>query len=314
MTTTTTISISNSEVQKYLECKRSWYVQYYLCKTPRKTSPVGATNLGTKVHAGLEAYYSPVLKASPAEVLYLLRQMYRLDEEATPEAAEDLWKEHELADIMLSGYFEWLEETGADENLEVIAVEREIVVPIMAGVNLRGRLDKVVRDKHSGAQMFLDHKTCIQWLLQDYLDRDEQSKFYMMLQRLDKSAPADQWCDGGIFNMLRKVKRGPKAVPPFYKREIIRHNNDTLNSMYKRTYQRVTEILDLRAELDAGADHQQFAGPHPGKDCAWRCPLASGACSLMDDGSDWESFLNEEWVTTDPYARYTEQSYLDRLL
>src|ERR1700722_7028241 len=213
---------------------------------------------------------------------------------------------------MLVGYFDWLAETGADEGLKVLSVEREIVVRLTDDVSLRGRLDMIVSDTHAGSRLFLDHKTCIQWLTTDYLDRDEQAKFYMMLQRLSKD-DKELWCDGGIFNMLRKVKRGPKAVPPFYKRETIRHNPDSLNSMYKRTYQAVNEIVDLRAQLDSGLDFQQVAYPHPTKDCVWKCPLASGACSMMDDGSDWQGYLENEWVTVDPYARYTESSYLDRL-
>lgn len=307
------LTISNSEVQTYKNCRRQWYVIYYLQRVPSESPATGATNLGTKIHAALEAYYNPELKCPPAQVKMLLHEMYKLDERGKPEASSALWEEYDLGLAMISGYFDWLEETGADELYETTNVEREIVVPITSEVSLRGRLDMSVRHKLSGAKLFLDHKTCIQWLTTDYLDRDEQSKFYMMLQRLEQPDNKVQWCDGGIFNMLRKVKRGPKAKPPFYKREIIRHNNDSLNSMYKRTFQAVNEIVDLRKELDAGVDHQQIAYPHPGKDCIWRCPLASGLCSLMDDGSDWIGYVENEWVKVDPYARYTESGYLERL-
>lgn len=306
------ITISNSEVQLYKTCKRSWFIQYYLCRSPREHSVTGATNLGTKVHAALEGYYNPSMRLSPAEALTAFRHMYELDEQSNPEASEELWKEHELGALMLSGYFHWLKETGADQNLEVVAVEREIIVPMTPEVSLRGRLDMIVRDRHAGSLMFLDHKTCLPFLTVDYLDRDEQSKFYMMLQRLDPKAK-DLWCDGGIFNMLKKSKQTAKATPPFYKRETVRHNADTLNSMYKRTYQVVNEIVDMRKELDEGVDFQQVAYPSPGKDCVWRCPAASGLCAIMDDGSDWQGYLDNEWVKIDPYARYTDFSYLDRL-
>jgi hypothetical protein len=306
------ITISNSEIQTFKDCRRRWYVLYYLGKQPGVQPITGATNLGTKVHAALEGYYNPVIKLSPREAMHALNMMYALDMGVRPEATEALEKERELGAAMISGYFEWLEETGADQYLKVLSVEREIVVPITEDVSLRGRLDMIVSDTHAGSKLFLDHKTCIQWLTTDYLDRDEQSKFYMMLQRLSKE-DKDLWCDGGIFNMLRKVKRGPKAVPPFYKRETIRHNADTLNSMYKRTYQTVTEIVDMRADLDKGIDPQQMVYPHPTRDCVWKCPLAAGLCGMMDDGSDWKGYLESEWVDVDPYARYTESSYIDRL-
>lgn len=305
--------ISNSEIQKFKDCKRSWYAQYYLQRQPKEQPTTGATYLGTKVHAALEAYYNPDLKCTPVQVGRLLREMYKLDESAHPQDSEKLWDEYALADTMVYGYFEWLAETGADQNLEVIGVEREIVVKLNDNISIRGRLDMTVADKHSGSLLFMDHKTCIQWLTVDYLDRDEQSKFYMMLQRLENPGNSGLWCDGGIFNMLRKVKRTGKAVPPFYKRETIRHNTDTLNSMYLRTVEAASEIAEVRADLDAGLDHRQVVYPHPGKDCVWKCPLASGLCAMLDDGSDWQGFLENEWKLVDPYARYYEHSYLDKL-
>lgn len=305
--------ISNSEIQKFKECRRSWYVQYYLMRQPKELPVTGATNMGTKIHAALEGYYNPQVSLTASEASWALHNMYELDMREHPEAQEALLDERQLASIMITGYFEWLEETGADEGIEVVSVEREIVVPLMDGVNLRGRLDTAVRDKRAGSRMFMDHKTCIQFLAPDYLDRDEQAKFYMMLQRLDKSRPKEEWCDGGIFNMLRKCKRTAKATPPFYKREIVRHNSSSMNSMYRRTQQVVTELLGMRLDLDAGLPPEQVAYPHPGKDCSWRCPLAAGLCSMIDDGSAWIDYLEDQFVKVDPYARYTDSGYLDRL-
>jgi RecB family exonuclease len=309
--------ISNSEIQKFKQCRRSWYVNYYLERSPKtgNVKPVGATWLGTRMHAALESYYSPALDDIDADgAIQVLREIYTMDTDEYPDYADELLEEWSLADIMLRGYFDWLEETGADSQLEVVGTEREYIAPFTEDVAIRGRLDMVVLDRATGARLFLDHKNVIQFLDEAYLDRDEQAKFYMMLQRLTPSpAPSDTLVDGGIFNQLRKVKRSARAKPPFYLRTTVRHNSATLNSMYLRTYQAVTEIADLRGQLDDGASHEQFAYPHPTKDCAWMCPLASGLCSMMDDGSDWQDFLENEWVHVDPYARYTESSYLDKL-
>lgn len=308
--------ISNSEIQTYKTCRRKWYVQYYLERQPRADTvcPVGATWLGTRMHAALEAYYSPTLDDidDALSTGSVLRAIYSMDMEQWPEYTEELAEEYELSSTMLKGYFEWLEETGADSQLEVISTERQFIVPFTDEVAIRGRLDMVVQDRSSGARLFIDHKNVLNFMDEDHLDRDEQAKFYMMLQRLDP-AQKDMWVDGGIFNQLRKVKRGPRAKPPFYLRTVVRHNADTLNSMYRRTFQVVNEITDLRKQLDDGVSHEQVAYPHPTKDCSWICPLASGLCVMMDDGSDWRDFLENEWVHVDPYARYTESSYLDRL-
>lgn len=308
------IVISNSEIQKYKECKRSWYVTYYLQRAPRAevVHPVGATWLGTRMHAALEAYYSPELKLSRYDAARVLRDIYMMDIAQWPDAEEDLLAEHDLSHTMLVGYFDWLAETGADQDLTVLATEREILVPFSEEVMIRGRLDSIVWSKHLKAKLFLDHKNVIQFLDEDYLDRDEQAKFYMMLQRLDKGQK-DMHVDGGIFNMLRKVKRTAKSKPPYYKRITVRHNSDTLNSMYRRTYQAVNEIIDLRNSLDSGILQEQVAYPTPTRDCVWKCPLASGLCVMMDDGSDWAGYLEEQFALTDPYARYSESGYLDRL-
>lgn len=308
--------ISNSEIQTFKTCKRKWLVQYYLEKQPKasKVKPVGATWLGTRMHAALEAYYSPALDdIGVDEAISILREIYTMDTDEWPEYTDELLAEWSLADIMLRGYFDWLEETGADSQLEVVSTEREFIVPFTDEVAIRGRLDMVVKDRQTGAKLFLDHKNVIQFLDEAYLDRDEQAKFYMMLQRLDPKQKKDTWVDGGVFNQLRKVKRSAKAKPPFYLRTTVRHNSDTLNSMYRRTWQTVTEIAELRKELDNGAYQEQFAYPHPTKDCSWMCPLASGLCTMMDDGSDWKGFLQDEWTHVDPYARYTESGYLDKL-
>lgn len=306
------LSISNSEIQQWKSCRRSWYVNYYLKKQPARVNPVGATQLGTRVHAALEGYYDPALKVDPTVTI---RNIYNLDCEAYPEYEDQLRTEELLADSMVSGYMDWLEETGLDIGLYVLSVEDSIEIPFeqekLGDVYLRGRLDMRVRTMHGSVQ-FMDHKTCQTFLTADYLDRDEQAKFYMMLERLSGSGDG-LWCQGGIFNMLRKSKRSATAKPPFYRREYVDFNNDVLNSMYYRTFAVVQDIVEARSKLADGTHHNLVVYPSPGKDCSWKCPLAAAGCSMMDDGSDWEQYLEEEFVTVDPYLRYHETSYLDKL-
>lgn len=302
------LSISNSEIQTWKDCRRRWYLQYYICMTQPATSPVGATWLGTRVHAALEGYYGAL-----ADPVRTLREIYKLDMAEYPDYTDALMDEQTLSEAMVDGYRQWVQDEGVDQTIEVVGVEREILVPFPAipGVTLRARLDMTVYDKHLGALMFFDHKTCQSFLTEDYLTRDEQAKFYAMLQRLDN--PKGKHCMGGVFNMLRKVKRGPKAKPPFYMRTHVEFNNAEMNSMYYRTFETISEIIKARERLDAGERMQQVCYPHPTKDCSWKCPLASGACSMMDDGSDWKGHLQENFIKLDPYSRYTDDSYLDKL-
>lgn len=306
------LSVSNSEITLFKSCKRSWYMQYYLGRQAPVINPVSATQLGTRVHAALEGYYNPNIHNEPVGTL---RAIYDMDVESYPDYEEELRTEEQLAEAMVSGYTEWLTYTGCDQGLEVIGVEQQIEIPFeqdkLGDVYLRARLDMRVRLPYGGI-MFMDHKTCQTFLTEDYLDRDEQARFYMMLQRLSGVA-AGEWVQGGVFNMLRKVKRSSTAKPPFYKREYVEFNNHVMNAQYYRTYAVVKEIVEARARLAAGEDHNLVVYPSPGKDCVWRCPLAAGICSMMDDGSDWRGASDELLVQVDPYARYSEHSYLDKL-
>jgi hypothetical protein len=304
------LSVSNSEIQLWKTCRRKWYITHYLQRGLERRSPVGPLVLGTRVHAALEGYYG-----YGRDPLTTLRDIYRLDApDVQPEYAEELSREQDLAEAMISGYTDWLEETGADEGLTVVSAEREVSVPFPAlpDISIRGKLDAVVHRLSDNSQLFIDHKTCQTFLPADYWQRDEQAKFYQMLKKLE-GRDDGVWVSGGVFNMLRKVKRTANAKPPFYKREATMFNNDELNSLYLRTYAVLSEIRDARTKLDDGADPRQVVYPHPTKDCNWACPFAGNLCEAMDDGSAWQEMAEREFTHVDPYARYSEDSYLDRL-
>ena len=301
------ISISNSEVQLWKKDRRRWYIQYYLRKVPSGDNVTGVVPRGPPIHAALEGYYEYGL--DPANTA---RQIYAQVSAEFPEYGEDIQKEANMVDAMLSGYTEWLEETGADEAIEFTGAEREIRVPFPAidGVELRGRLDLQVYHHFFRTHLFIDHKSCGQFRTVDQLADDEQAKWYTILQRLEDR---DHRVDGGCFNQLRKVLRTAKATPPFYKRDVIRFNSDQLNSMYLRIYKVITEILDTRAKLDAGGDHRMLCYPSPGNTGYYDSASWLALSIMMDDGSDWQGYLEEHFREQDPYARYSEESVLKKI-
>lgn len=300
------IRISNSEIQTFKECRRKWYLTSYRRLVPKTYSVVGPLALGTRVHTALEAYYTEgedMLKVH-SQLLDEDRQMLLADLRDVTELEHD----GELGRIMLEGYMEWLAETGADSEWEIISAERIVSAPLFNGeVELRGKLDMRVRRLADDVRLFVDHKTCANFSdITKSAYMSEQFLTYHLLETL--SPPEDgSRCDGGVYNMLRKVKRSGNARPPFYDRLEVRHNKAFLHSFWLRIHGEIAEMMRLRKLLDDGADHRQVAYPTPSRDCSWKCPFVH-VCPLMDDGSAAEEMLNAFFVEGDPDARYSEKA------
>jgi hypothetical protein len=171
--------------------------------------------------------------------------------------------------------------------------------------NLIGKLDLRVRDLASGARRVLDFKTAAAFSnFTATAHIGEQLPTYMILDRATHAAKDDSdFVEGGIYRILRKVKRGPKANPPFYGEFKISYNEFQLRSVWTRLTGTLTEMLRLRQALDDGANHQFVAYPSPDRSCSWKCDAYS-ICPLFDDGSDFRGMLLDEFEQVDPYAYY----------
>lgn len=299
--------ISNSEIQNWKNCHRRWYLDHYLQIQPKRDNvELGARALGTKVHIALQGLYD-----HHQDPVVIIRALYQEDIDKWPNAVDALRKELDLAVAMLEGYVMWLEETGADEGLDLVAAETVITVPFppVPGVELRGKLDQRLHRQIDGARLFLDHKTVGAIVTGAELAINEQMKFYTLLEYLDAraktgEAPAEP-TDGGIYNMLRKVKRTAAAKPPFYERVEVRYNTEVLRSMWLRTLKVIEEIVAGRAALDAGCDHRYLMYPRPDPTCTWKCPHIN-LCPMMDDGSNWQGMVAEHYEHVDPHERYNQ--------
>ncbi len=291
--------ISNSEIQTWKRCHRKWYLAYYREMGIRKqVGSVGARELGSRIHVALEAFYADGLNP-----IHVIDDVYKedldlmqKDEAYTTEQIVKLQKEQDLAHAMLEGYLMWIAETGVDDGLTLIAVETILEVnSAYRGVKLRGKLDQRVRRESDGSHLFLDHKTVADLSTpQMTLPMDEQMKFYHLLEYLDamdktgKEQPIRT--SGGLYNMLKKVKRTARATPPFYDRIEVHHNKEELRNMWTRVHAVIKEIVEARKALDDGGDHHYVTYPRPSRDCTWDCDFFA-MCPMMDDGSRWEAML-----------------------
>ena len=295
------IKASNSELTTFRDCRRKWYLEYYRgLKSPEKSS--GALAIGTNVHAALASYYSP--KGSKGLALGVLSTIY---EEARQDAdlvsLPSIEKDAKLARIMVEGYFDWVEETGADANLEIVEAEAEIEHQITVDgedVLLMGKRDVIGVNTDTGIAALIDHKTCSTFN-DPALDLNEQSRMYLLLQRLNGSTVV-QNC---IWNLLRKVQRTARAEPPFYKREDIYVSEQELRYFFERVCGIIRDLIRVRRSLDAGESHRSVCYPRPSRDCSWKCPYRV-ACPMIDADPHFEEFLQISYKETDPYARYSE--------
>ena len=133
---------------------------------------------------------------------------------------------------------------------------------------------------------------------------NEQILTYMLLEALKNGE--ENRSDGGIFTMLRKVKRTASAKPPFYDQIEVRHNIFTLRAFWNRIHGVIVDMMRVRKGLDEGQDPNYLAYPTPTRDCKWKCQFFT-ICPMIDDGSAAEEALSEMFEEADPYGYYGEE-------
>lgn len=308
--------ITNSELQTFKDCRRRWWLQYYRGLQPIREKKTGPAALGSLVHDALEVGYDPTKSETFSEAIRRIsvENLAKIDPDAHEDEVKKITDDHELATLMVEGYEEWLEETGADANYEVIAPEQKVDVPFFTDPHgrvyrLLAKLDLRVRDIQTGARHFLDHKTVAN--LTDFPKiayMSEQMLHYALILRLHDP---ENYATGATFNMLRKVKRTARSKPPFYERHSVTFNDEYLRSYWSRTYNVVQDLARLTDQLDRMPDdlHQQAltAYPSPSRDCTWKCDFRN-TCTMHDDGSDAEGMIPRLYEKRDPLARYNDET------
>ena len=326
------IGISNSEIQLWKRCPRKWLTEYYWGFLPADPSPLGAANLGIRVHLALEAKFGYGL--DPLRVLDII---YGAEVEKHPGLAKDLNGYLDMSKIMVEGLLEWMDAEGHTASFRFVLAEAEVRVPLPGfdGIDLRAKLDQIGQWTDTGLYAFLDWKTRDQLQPLIVTRADPQMRFYSLVQWLAAGypppAPGRGLPDtagmpplvlGGNVAQLRKVKRSGASKPPYYQWDAFQHTPEVMASTLLSAQQVVSEILAARAAMDdayaRGGQAEQIDLIQRTKmrpvwishDCTWSCPLAKGACMMMDDGSDWAGYFvsSGAYVQGDPYDRYNRGS------
>jgi hypothetical protein len=299
--------ISNSELRSAKGCMREWYFATHLKLRPKRDKPIGPAAIGDKLHVALNRYYT-----DEGDPLEYLADRLKEELEQYPDQKKDLLREGKLTRVMMEGYLEWLEETGADADLVVLSSEEEVQVPLehsrlLYPVVLVGKLDLRYLDQRSGRTAFMDHKSVGSFADKTALiHMDEQLLHYHLLEflKLRQAGSTDEVTNGGTFNMLQKVLRTASATPPFYSRVSTWHNITELRSYFKRVIGTIRRIQDAEVALAAGEDHHFVVAPYSTRDCRWKCDFLP-LCPLVDDEmSDSGGMIEERYEVGNPYQRY----------
>lgn len=317
--------VSNSELQTWKRCRRKWWFAWYRRLALRTETFVGVRSVGDRVHRALQRWYVPegqprvdprdALERVVVEDWTRVAELARdrdLSDEQLGALAKEFADSTNLERAMIEGYVQWLEETGADAELRVIASE----TPLSASLELDdgrpvafiGKLDVRVKRVTDDVNLFVDHKT-----VGDLkgpavtLPQNEQMAHYMLLEWLN-SDEGERRCDGALYNMLKRSRRSGRATPPFYDRVEVRHNPYELASYRRRALAASKNILDAIQRLDAGDAHLDVTYPTPTPTCKWDCDYFA-VCNLLDDGSAGvDDMIDVLYHEVDPRNRYDVRS------
>lgn len=305
------VSITNSEIQTFKDCRRKWWLGNYRALKPKKKTVMGPLSLGNRIHNSLELFYTT--GENPVDAYERFNradnQLFLASPDASfPENVKKYNSEAELGRIMLEGYVDWMRDENPDADIEVIGAEQKLsyrLVDFDPRVEIMGKTDLKVKRRSNGKHALLDHKTAQSFsMYYETSHMSEQLMLYVMLEKLD-TVNGDPLVDGGIYSLIKKVKRSGTAKPPFYERLDVRFNDKQLQSFWIRTLGTVRDIMEVRDQLDAGGDHRFIAYPSPTRDCTWKCDFFK-VCTMFDDGSSAEAMLEDFYEPVDPNARYED--------
>lgn len=234
-----------------LDALRTCPLKHHLTYNRRWRTPVvsRALSVGSLFHQVLEAHY---LEKQGTQAKYPGVQ------DVFAESSDDVEIEHfETVQWMYDGY---CEQWGADDDWNVIEVEKKFELPLGRGIRLKGRIDLLVEDSSAGGGLWIvDHKTGRELPKGKQLEFDDQFGLYMWLL---KRSGLD--VRGVIHNACRsyRLKREMKLSERFMRTYTVRSNSE-LEVVAREAYD--TFVRGLK--------------PWPGQPpratdpdrCTWRC-------------------------------------------
>lgn len=283
------ITISPSQIQS-MDCRLRWHWGYR--KGYRSKGLTPALDLGTGIHAALEAHYGR--NEDPVEVFdeWATVRTSELDPSWTDDLVA-MQEVRELGTAMLNAYVEEYGTSAEEEGFEVLATERTLKIPLhnpLTGEEspyfLVARLDGIVRDLTTGKIFSLEHKTYSR-LDTKIFDIDPQFSAQVALARecLGELGLENETVAGVIYNGLRKQKKTPRVRSPLFHRERIYRNDRQTDVFLHQAYHKATEFYSGEIAI--------YPEPSTMK-CAF-CDF-NDPCKAYVIGDDWKYLMQIGYV------------------
>lgn len=293
-------------MQVYKDCKRRWFLQYYM-RLKKKHEPQRlAPATGNTIHAALHQYYviggadNPDAQEAAMEYLRVSKDA-ALANDLTPDEIKTTNQIFEYSDILVRGYFKWLEETGADDNWQITGSEEKLLAPgPLPNTEVKGYVDLRGIHKPSGDLLVVDTKVTIN---PDEMIRtlhlNEQAPLYAVLMRLTEG-DSNQGLRV-VWNTIKRNKQTKRAKPPFYQRYELVINRDILTNYYAQLQGQMADMIETDRRLNDGEHHVMVAYPRPSSDCSWKCPYIA-LCGAMNDPR-----MDSQWLIDNNYEQWNEE-------
>lgn len=287
-----TLYVRNSEITRFMECPRSWYVDYYLNLEPdwsERLTP-NKSDVGNAVHAGLQSWYSedPWERGLAEHRTEVYDQLHDL---AVFEGKDGWDKVYEMAERMLAAYVDWVEEDGLDIGETTLLLEERLELPFG---EFRGedvifycQPDRIVGT--AGDQIIVED-----WKTGD-IKRPFmfESTWQMLNYAMTVRTLWNQMPLGARHRRMNRSMHTKAVKSPQFAQHTVSFTEERLAVHWRHVSKQIDKIVELRQALDAGAD-PVFEADHVlnPMQCSWKCHAGkSGVCSQMDDDADWEHTL-----------------------
>lgn len=296
----TKTAFRQSEITTWQECRRKHHFAYTIGASPIGEGLIqpakSGRDAGTLAHRGVEVINKggslPEAHTAITDKVDELRAVRNPDPllPLTKEDDKAWWEVDRLAKAMVSNYVEWMSQ-GNEIGVRVVEAEHawEVEVPDTI-FTVYGTTDAIVFDQMVDGIIVRDYKS-----VTTFAQTPEQVDFQL------RTYAWAYWQETGVVPkraehlMMKRVLGTGNAKAPFFERYPIPIDEDILRRHGDQLEYRVTEMgKTLRA---AGGD-PEFPGlfPNPTRDCSWKCQYRE-VCPMVDDGSDYESMIEFNFVT-----------------
>lgn len=286
--------LSHTEIQTFKRCKRKWYLRYHLGWKQRDKVRRVARDTGIAVHEALHVYYANDRDEEGAVKWIADRRIEDLSM-AQAHEVETVTEVYKLANIIVDGYFAWLDETGNDDGFRITGSEQMLEAPSpVDGVTLFGIVD-LIGEHVDGDIVVLDTKVVasIEETVR-MLHLNEQALMYAVLAKVNDPNPTRPFRI--VWSMLKRSKRTARARGPFYERYELVISPGQLEVFYEQLHGVITALLELERKLDDGGSANALAFPSPTKDCSWECEFFAVCPAMNDPNADPNWLLNTYFV------------------